>query len=67
MSKLEAEVGLEELVRNSSMELVIIRAPAIYGQNAPGNFGLIEKTVRMGGAASFWKCKYQPASRNQKL
>ncbi|MDG1164693.1 MAG: NAD-dependent epimerase/dehydratase family protein, partial [Porticoccaceae bacterium] len=46
VSKLEAEVGLMQLVRNSSMELVIIRPPAIYGQNAPGNFGLIEKAVR---------------------
>ena len=48
VSKLEAEVGLKELVRNSSMELVIIRPPAIYGQNAPGNFGLIEKAIRRG-------------------
>jgi nucleoside-diphosphate-sugar epimerase len=48
VSKLEAEVGLKQLLRNSSTELVIIRPPAIYGKNAPGNIGLIEKAIRLG-------------------
>ena len=30
------------------MDIVIIRSPAIYGVNAPGNFGLIEKFIRYG-------------------
>ena len=38
VSKLEAEQGLTKLVENTSMELVIIRPPLIYGGAAPGNF-----------------------------
>lgn len=38
VSKLEAEQGLTKLVKNTSMELVIIRPPLIYGGAAPGNF-----------------------------
>ena len=45
MSKLEAEISLKKLVSNSPMELVIIRSPAIYGENAPGNLGLIIKAI----------------------
>ena len=38
VSKLEAEQKLAELVKNTSMELVIIRPPLVYGGAAPGNF-----------------------------
>lgn len=48
VSKFEAENGLWEVARNSPMELVIIRAPAIYGVNAPGNFRLISNAIRRG-------------------
>ena len=48
VSKLEAEVGLREIAKRAGMDYVIIRAPAIYGKNAPGNFGLIEKCIRYG-------------------
>tara|TARA_Y200000002_G_scaffold382783_1_gene401283 strand:+ start:1110 stop:2036 length:927 start_codon:yes stop_codon:yes gene_type:complete len=48
VSKLEAEIGLRAIADRSSLELVIIRSPAIYGKNAPGNFGLIEKFIRLG-------------------
>lgn len=37
-SKLAAELELMKLTSASSMELVIIRPPLIYGPNAPGNF-----------------------------
>lgn len=38
-SKNEAEQGLLQLAKNSNMEIVIIRPPLVYGENAPGNFG----------------------------
>lgn len=39
VSKYEAEQGLLKLAKNSSLEVVIIRPPLVYGNNAPGNFG----------------------------
>lgn len=38
LSKLEAENGLREIARRSSMEVVIVRPPLVYGPNCPGNF-----------------------------
>ena len=48
ISKFEAELSLKKLVSNTPMELVIIRPPAIYGESAPGNFGLIIKAINKG-------------------
>jgi nucleoside-diphosphate-sugar epimerase len=48
VSKLEAEIGLREIARRSKLEVVVIRSPAIYGQNAPGNFRLIQKFIKYG-------------------
>lgn len=48
ISKFEAELSLKKLVSNTPMELVIIRPPAIYGEGAPGNFGLITKAINKG-------------------
>lgn len=48
VSKLEAEIGLREIARRSALDVVIIRPPAIYGKNAPGNFGLIQKFIKYG-------------------
>jgi nucleoside-diphosphate-sugar epimerase len=39
ISKYEAEQGLLKFAKNSSLEVVIIRPPLVYGNNAPGNFG----------------------------
>lgn len=39
VSKFEAETGLRQIALESGMEVVIIRAPLVYGPNAPGNFG----------------------------
>lgn len=47
-SKLEAEEGLQSLVADSGMELVIIRPPLIYGVNAPGNFARLLRLVASG-------------------
>ncbi len=38
LSKLEAEIGLKALAKESNLEVVIIRPPLVYGANAPGNF-----------------------------
>ncbi|AXP02141.1 Nucleoside-diphosphate-sugar epimerase [Pseudomonas sp. 43mfcvi1.1] len=48
LSKFEAEEALKELVKNSSMELVIIRPPLVYGGSAPGNFHRLLKIVQLG-------------------
>lgn len=48
ISKLEAEDGLRALSKDSSMELVIIRPPLVYGENAPGNFGRLVNLVSKG-------------------
>mgnify|MGYP006087232509 CR=1 FL=1 len=47
-SKLEAEIGLQLISKKTDMEVVIIRSPAIYGKNAPGNFGIIERFIKYG-------------------
>ncbi len=43
ISKYEAEQGLLKFAKNSSLEVVIIRPPLVYGNNAPGNFGRLIK------------------------
>lgn len=48
ISKMEAEIGLREISRRKSLDVVIIRPPSIYGKNAPGNFGLIQKFIKYG-------------------
>lgn len=48
VSKLEAEIGLRSIAQRTSLDVVIIRPPAIYGRNAPGNFGVIEKFIKLG-------------------
>ena len=47
-SKYDAELGLRELGRVSSMEIVIIRPPLIYGNSAPGNFSKLVRLVQFG-------------------
>jgi nucleoside-diphosphate-sugar epimerase len=39
VSKYEAEAGLQEIAKETGMEVVIIRPPLVYGANAPGTFG----------------------------
>lgn len=45
VSKLEAEVGLQEISNRTGLEVVIIRPPLVYGPGAPGNFGLLVRWV----------------------
>lgn len=45
VSKLEAELALQELFAGSDTELVIIRPPLVYAAHAPGNFARLLKLV----------------------
>jgi len=47
ISKLEAEKGLQKIALSSGMEVVIIRPPLVYGQNAPGNFSRLMKWMNL--------------------
>jgi len=47
-SKLEAEQRLKALCMPSSIELVILRPPLIYGPNVKGNLEVLKKMVAVG-------------------
>lgn len=47
VSKAEAEIGLRDIGKNSSMGIVIIRPPLIYGEGVKGNFSSLLKLVRL--------------------
>jgi len=47
-SKLMAETGLKKLASESSMEVVIIRPPLVYGPNVKANFLRLLNLVRKG-------------------
>lgn len=47
-SKLEAEQGLLQLAADTGMEVVIIRAPLIYGPGVKANFAALMRAVRRG-------------------
>lgn len=48
VSKHEAEIALAEVVRETGLEVVIIRPPLVYGPDAPGNFGALVRAVLAG-------------------
>lgn len=48
VSKHEAEQALRALADGSGLEYVFLRAPLVYGANAPGNFGRLVQWVRRG-------------------
>ena len=48
ISKYEAELGLQEMVVSTRMELVIIRPPLIYGPHVKANFLTMMKWVQKG-------------------
>jgi nucleoside-diphosphate-sugar epimerase len=48
ISKLEAEISLKEISVNSGMEMVIVRAPLVYGPGNPGNFLSLLRIVDKG-------------------
>ncbi len=47
-SKIEAERIVNEWSERSKVNVVILRLPLIYGENAPGNLGAMEKAIRKG-------------------
>jgi UDP-glucose 4-epimerase len=46
VSKLEAEIQLQEVALQTGLEVVRVRAPLVYGPEAPGNFGKLADLVR---------------------
>jgi nucleoside-diphosphate-sugar epimerase len=46
ISKYEAELGLQKIAQQYTMEVVIIRPPMVYGANAPGNFSKLISLVK---------------------
>jgi nucleoside-diphosphate-sugar epimerase len=48
VSKYEAEKALRLLAGQTGLEVGIIRAPLVYGPDAPGNFGRLCRLVRRG-------------------
>ena len=47
-SKAYAEQELIKLSNKSSMEIIILRAPVVYGPNAPGSIGSLSKAIKLG-------------------
>lgn len=47
-SKLEAELALQALARESGMAVTVIRPPLVYGPGAPGNFASVVRAVQRG-------------------
>ena len=45
-SKYDAEIGLENIGRETGLEIVIIRPALVYGNGAPGKFGLLTKLIK---------------------
>ena len=48
LSKLEAEQGLLLIAQETGMEVVIIRAPLVYGQGVKANFASMMRAVKRG-------------------
>ena len=48
VSKLEAELGLRAIAADTSMEVVIIRAPLVYGPRVRANFDILMRAVARG-------------------
>ncbi|TAG47661.1 MAG: NAD-dependent epimerase/dehydratase family protein [Betaproteobacteria bacterium] len=47
-SKFAAEAVLREIANESSMQIVILRPPVVYGVNAPGNLSRLARAVLRG-------------------
>lgn len=48
LSKYEAELALQQLAKETGMEVVIIRPPLIYGAGVKGNFATLARIVSKG-------------------
>jgi len=57
ISKVEAENALREIADKSSMEVVIIRPPLVYGQGVKGNYQRLTRLVELGVPLPFASIK----------
>lgn len=48
VSKLEAEIALRQLAKDTGLEVVIVRPPLVFGPNAPGNFDRLMRVIARG-------------------
>lgn len=48
ISKFEAEQGLQQLARETGVELVVIRPPLVYGPGVKANFAALMRAVQRG-------------------
>ena len=48
ISKMEAEIALQKIGRDSGMEIVIIRPPLVYGPGVKANFKILIKLAKLG-------------------
>lgn len=48
LTKLEAEKALEEVSRETGLELVVLRPPLVYGPGAMANFALLARAITKG-------------------
>lgn len=46
-SKFDAEIGLKKIAEDTGMEIVIVRPTLVYGPNAPGNFGMLTRLIKV--------------------
>lgn len=53
VSKMEAEKGLREIALSTGMEVVIIRAPLVYGPGVKANFAALMRAVQRGWPMPF--------------
>lgn len=56
-SKYLAELGLLKIMKETGLEVVIIRPPLVYGNNAPGNFCSLVNLVKKSPFLPFGLCK----------
>ena len=55
ISKMEAEQALQDIANKTNLELVIIRAPLVYGVGVKGNFATLVEWVSRGVPLPFGK------------
>jgi nucleoside-diphosphate-sugar epimerase len=48
VSKMEAEIALSEISKETGMEIVIIRSPLVYGPGVKANFASLIRFIRLG-------------------
>ncbi len=48
VSKMEAEMALSEISKETGMEVVIIRSPLVYGPGVKANFAALIRFIRLG-------------------